>query len=294
MKSTAILSVVVVSLLGANFATASLNEVFNINDFSGMESSFTFGTVTFGPDPGFSGVAGGRLRVNDNATDQFSFAFLNQKQLVANGFSTTFSFEFPGPTGSGADGMAFVVHNTNIATLLPFGVDHHGLRNSEPQLSFALDSYDNPDQGENSASKAFVFTDGMSRVKHATIDFQSPPFNIPDLSDSGVHIVQIDYVPGDLDVFFDGNLVAQNLAIDLAGVGAVDANGKAYLGFGAFNGAASENHDVVAWSLSVEVPEPNGWVVMVSLVASMIAMFKTRRRANSLHCRRQVHPNSRP
>ncbi|MDB6080097.1 MAG: hypothetical protein JWO82_3844, partial [Akkermansiaceae bacterium] len=61
--------------------------------------------------------------------------------------------------------------------------------------------------------------------------------------------VRITYLPGDLDIYVNGVLVIDSLAVDLGVIGAIDGQGTAYTGFTSRSGGAYESHDVTKWSL---------------------------------------------
>jgi hypothetical protein len=75
--------------------------------------------------------------------------------------------------------------------------------------------------------------------------------------------VRVDYVPGDLDIYFNDVLVVNSVNVDLVAIGAVNASGKGYTGFAARTGGAYEAHDVTRWTLS-EGPPPAPLVIKSS------------------------------
>lgn len=65
---------------------------------------------------------------------------------------------------------------------------------------------------------------------------------------AGRYTMHVDYVPRDLDVYINDTLVFDSVNVDLetlANGSAVDADGKAYIGFSARTGGATENHDIL-------------------------------------------------
>ena len=66
------------------------------------------------PLPRSTGDPDNRLRITDDLLGSFAgSAWYNTKQIVSDGFRTTFRYKF---TGVGADGMAFVIQNDTAAT----------------------------------------------------------------------------------------------------------------------------------------------------------------------------------
>jgi hypothetical protein len=191
-----------------------------------------------------------RLRLTDNNNKQTGAAWRAIKQSAAAGFIAEFQFQFSFPACSGADGMAFVIQNTSQGTNLLVG--HRGA--ADHALNVCLDSFQNTDEGDPGNASIVVRAGGKVLAR---VDLKKR-FGIDDLSDSMVHTVRIRYAPGRLDIDFDGSAALANLPVDLTaldGGSAVDADGKAWIGFGARTGDATENHDVLVWRfLSKEKP----------------------------------------
>jgi hypothetical protein len=205
-----------------------------------------------------------RLRLNGDVGSQVGTAWFAKKQNVADGFQSFFDLQFVTlGVNSGADGMCFTVQNEargNGAT--PVGPAENGLANNALNIKF--DSYDN---GLDEPSAAFVQVRAGATVV-ATADLNAFPALLPlpgtnpaDLTmNSGntpPYQVRVDYVPGDLDVYFNSVLVIDSAAVDLEAIGAVDSNGKAYAGFSGRSGGDFEAHDVTRWILT-EGPPPVG------------------------------------
>jgi hypothetical protein len=190
-----------------------------------------------------------RLRLTDNREGCCGSAWHSVRQPVAGGFSAEFAFEFSEPRNFGADGMAFVVQDTAEGHRLLVGekgaADH--------ALSVCFDSYQNREEGDPSNAWIAVRAGGKI-VGH--VDLWTT-YGLMHLSGSGMHTARVDYRPGRLDVYLDGQLVLANVAVDLrelAGGPALGADGKAWIGFGARTGSASENHDVSMWRFSPPRP----------------------------------------
>ena len=170
-----------------------------------------------------------RLRLSWNIFGHRGSAWYGKKQSVAQGFSTAFQFQFTYPQGIGGDGLAFVVQNTAKADKLRIGAG------GSPTNALNVSIHSHQNAGD--PSNAFLVAhDGEEVIGvfdlHTRFDFSS-------LADGRVHAVRLDYSPGSLDVRFDYVLVLKGLKVDLARLehgSAVDADGKAWLGFAASTG----------------------------------------------------------
>jgi len=201
-----------------------------------------------------------RLRLTADAGGQTGAAWFRKRQQFSAGFETTFAIHFTtlGAT-SGADGMAFVIHNRPDGTLaMPAGTQENGF--PEQALNIKFDSYQNPGDLSNAVVQVL---NGTAVV--ATADLSTfPGITFPgalagDLTDNSAlgapHIVRIAYFPGNLDVYVDDILVINSAVVDLANAGAVNGSGFGYAGFTSRTGGFFEAHDVTSWSL-VEGPPP--------------------------------------
>ncbi len=59
-----------------------------------------------------------------------------------------------------------------------------------------------------------------------------------------------------LNVWFDGVQIVTNLAVDLTAIGAANAEGKSWVGFGSRTGGYSQNNDITRWTLASTIPVP--------------------------------------
>ncbi len=240
------------------------------SDFRGRESELNLvGSAAFADVGNMQ-----RLRITPAAGSQEGSAWHVEKQPVASGFLTDFQFQFSEGSGGGADGLSFIVQNTAAGPSLSVG---EGGPDSDA-LTIAFDSYQNG--GEPSAASIAIRAGGGDLFRY---NLAQDPMSISDLSDSGVHDVRIEYLMGKLDVYFDGLLLIDDVAVDLRSLGAVDPFGLAWVGFGARTGGAWENHDVLNWHFAtLSVPEPSTWVLLgLGGVGLLIAARRRRRGENS-------------
>src|ERR1051325_3268757 len=104
------------------------------NDFSNINNNLIFN--------GSAGQSGTVLRITKASGNQVGSAWFVTKQPLANGFSTTFKFQFTNPSNPPADGMAFVIQNAGTSALgsppnggaLGYGDDDG---NQHPQLGIS-------------------------------------------------------------------------------------------------------------------------------------------------------------
>ena len=246
--------------------------------------------------PDFSSVAGlnqvlttaqlgNVLRVHDITAmggDNMGAVWYATPVNVAGGFDTTFEFQITGI--GGGDGMAFVIQNDTVAgyngMVGNMGIGRHasalgygnfvsslageGLENS---VAIELDHFMN---GNQPAADPILDPDGNHISIHtagALENEQQESYSIgratdamlgADLNSGQVHSVRVRYVPGTLEVFFNGNLVI-TAPYDFAtggtwidsntAVGGVNLIGgtSAYVGFTASSGGALAAHDLISW-----------------------------------------------
>ena len=206
-------------------------------------------------------ISTGRLRLTPNSANQVGAGWHNVQQNVAGGFTCTFTFRLPTNSSGGADGFAFVIQNSSLTAIGGDGcrIGYHGITNS---LAVEFDTYtsgtcvagDVADPNDNHVS---VHTKGAlanSAEESASIGINT---NIPTLWNNTIRTVRIDYVPGQMEVYIDDLTTPRITApIDLNTLG-LNA-GKAWVGFTASTGGATEIHDILTWSFTEGAPAGSG------------------------------------
>lgn len=206
-------------------------------------------------------INSGRIRLTPNTTNQVGAAWHTVQQKVADGFTCTFTFRIPTNQSGGADGFAFVIQNSSVTAIGGGGcrIGYHGITNSlavefDTYTSGTCDAGDVADPNDNHVS---VHTRGAlpnSAEQSASIGINT---NIPTLWNNTIRTVRIDYTPGQMDVYIDDMTTPRISApADLTTLG-LNA-GKAWIGFTAATGGASEAHDILTWSFIEGAPAGSG------------------------------------
>jgi len=205
-----------------------------------------------------------RLRITPDLGSSTGAAWFRKRIDFSEGFETTFDLHLVNTTGNGgagADGMAFVIHNDPLRTqAFPQQTQENGLPLNALNISF--DSH----QNENDLSAATVQVRngsgllGMANLATFPSIALGGTAEAKDLSRTSGSVtpykVRVAYLPGDLDIYFDGVLVIDSLVVDLGEIQAVDENGLGYTGFTARTGGWFEAHDVTKWKLIEGPPAP--------------------------------------
>ena len=221
----------------------------------------TFPNTTGLSIAGNAAVTAGVLRLTSNASAQAGSTYGIAQQNVGAGFRSTFTFRISGQTGGGADGFAFVIQNASATAL---GNDGCGLGyvNMPSSLAVEFDTYQGNcgagsggDPNNNHISVQTLGTQPNSGMGSASIGINP---NVVDFRDGAVHTAHVDYAPGELTVYIDNYttpvISAQvNLQTSLA-----LANGRAWVGFTAATGGATENHDILSWTFTEGPPAASG------------------------------------
>ncbi|MBB5351981.1 hypothetical protein HNR46_002222 [Haloferula luteola] len=200
-----------------------------------------------------------RLRLTGLVTNQTGSAWSMSKVPLANGFETIFDAQLAFPVYvNGADGLAFTIQNQDEKFVAAPSL---GLLFPDKSVSIVLDSYDDVD-GETQANlEVFVGStqvaiynldrDGLNLAKgYKGIYLVTQPTDDP-------YRMRILYEPGALSIYVDEVLVADRLPIDLTAAGAVDEQGRGFVGFSAKTRHIVAYHDVVNWVLTPSESTPS-------------------------------------
>lgn len=193
-----------------------------------------------------------RLRLTPDRTSQSAAAWYGDRISLGGGFDTTFGMSLvTSSRGYGAEGMSFIVQNT------PDGSNAFPGDNGPESdaLSVKFSSWDNT-EGVLNEARVNVFAGTTLLATSNLRDF--PQISLRGQTyatltgnyNSVPYAVRIVYAPGDLDVYVDGVQVLENVPVTLGQIGAVDAEGTAYVGFAARNGGLSQATDVTSWTLT--------------------------------------------
>jgi hypothetical protein len=228
---------------------AQVHADFNFPDFSSTTGINLVGTAA---------QVGNALRLTPSQPSQVGAAWFDTKQLIQDGFTTSFQFQITQLGYSGADGFAFVIQNSSLVALGPqgsgLGYGNYGGGGGIPNsLAVEFDTYQlfngDPDGNHIAVHSLGTLPNDIRLASRLGITSA-----IPNLSDGNIHTVRIDYVPGTMKIFLD-DLVnsALTVAVDLAAILSLDA-GSAFVGFTAATGGEFENHDILNWSFSIVSP----------------------------------------
>lgn len=218
-----------------------------------------------------------RLRLTPAESGKVGGAWIDAKQLVAEGFRTTFAFEVAEPDPDfGADGFAFIIQNVSSTALGVGGSslgfmdigDGPGLENF---LAVEFDTLNSGITFDTNDNHIAVQAKNSSTAREF-LGSATPPFSI---QDGGVHTAQITYTPGTLRVAVDGAttpLLQVNVDINsLLGL----SDGTAWIGFTGATGGAWETHDIVNWTFA-SVPEPAAASLVLIGALALTSAFRHR------------------
>ena len=267
-------SVMVIVVLACGVAAAD-NVLINYPDFSSTTGLSLQGAAS---------KVGNVLRVSgtSGANGDAGSAWYTTQQPVTGGFSTTFHFQITQPQGindddgnNGGDGFAFGIQNSSGTALgaTGGGMGYGGITNS---VAVEFDTFRNALIGDPNGNHISIHTGGTAANSNLEDHSLGIATNLPNMSDGNIHTAGILYQPGTMTVSLDG---ADVLTVPLNLSTNLNLNsGNAWMGFTAAFSGASENHDVLSWSVN-GVPEPSSLVLVETGVLSLI--FCKFRRPNA-------------
>ena len=225
----------VLALLGCPSSIALAD--FDYNDFSSTEGlALNQDAVGFGT----------RLRLAFARESSVGTAYFNQKQIVRNGFETTFEFVITEPSrnfGPG-DGFSFIIQNEKI-TALGGGGGGEGFSGISNSLAVEFDVFINCEIGDPLYEHVAVQTNETGPNSAQGIHTIALSKQGPRLSEGGRHAVRILYEPNTLAVYVD-SIKRVEAAVDLDKTLRLD-EGKAWVGFTGATGGAFANFDIFNW-----------------------------------------------
>ncbi len=204
---------------------------------------------------GDAALVGSVLRLTPAQDDQNGTAFFNDPIPVneTTSFQTSFQFQITGTEGSaGADGLVFVLQNSTagpnalIGSADGGGLGYAGIGNS---LAIEFDTYKGSyDLNDNHIS---ILANGIVSQAMQT---QTAPM---DLNSGNLVSAWIDYNgnTNQLAVFAADNATKPSSPLMTANIDLESfVGGQAFLGFTAATGGSNNNHDVLNWQTSLDVP----------------------------------------
>jgi hypothetical protein len=211
------------------------------------QGQFDFPTFT---DPVFLVLRGsalltnGLLRLTVPPNGPVGGAWYALPVYVRAGFETSFEFRID---RDGADGFAFVIENTGLASLGDAG-GGLGYRYIPNSLAVEFDTWGNGEFADPNHNHLSVQTRGINpNSPHHTNSLASTT-SIPFLSDNRTHTARVTYVPGQLCVYVD-RLETPHLTVPVDLENALSlSEGSAFVGFTAAFGSLVEVHDILRWS----------------------------------------------
>jgi hypothetical protein len=200
------------------------------------------------PSPGDSV----RLRLTPDAGGRLGVAWFDQRMPVNESFQASFDLQLVCQhRGYGAEGLGFVIQNT-AEGLAAMPQDNGPAANA---FTIKFSSWENADGVLNEA-RINLFG-GATKV--GTVNLRDFPAialrgqafaTLTGPYTSTPYIVQINYVPGDLDITVDGVEVLTDFNVDIEDYGAVDSSGTAYVGFVARTGGGDQASDISKWIMT--------------------------------------------
>jgi hypothetical protein len=202
------------------------------------------------------------VRLTDAMKFQAGAIWYKQKQSVAAGFDTTFTFRFTDQDSGrdgGADGMAFVVQNEAQKVIGGYGASGGFMRSDEGapggfergivrRMAVFFDTFAN--RWDASGNHVAICTDSGAAMLVWPPRCQALSQTLKvHLKDTRPHVARIVYEPPRLSVFLDDmSEPVRVAAVDLAD--AIGGDGTAWVGFTASTGGGYEKHDLLNWKFT--------------------------------------------
>jgi hypothetical protein len=173
------------------------------------------------------------LRLTPAALNQNGSAWFPEKLFCRNGFTNRFQFRITTADGLiPADGFSFVVQGSGTNLL----ADENG-----PGVVIKFDTFQN--SGEPGTNYVAVQHYSSPGIPYTTVDLT--PFGLR-LNDGATHSVEMTHDGLSVNLWMDGRLILTNAPMPLDAI--LDAEGRAWVGFGSRSGAGGEDHDILSWS----------------------------------------------
>lgn len=262
VKTLALVPLICVLCAGEVSATSS-----NYTDFASTAG------LTLNGD---AAPVGNVLRLVPNADSKSGTAFLTAPISLdsATGFSTAFEFKVTTDTGNPTDGFTFLLQN-DAAGFSALGADGQGLgyvglapsvavvfRGRDPNLIGVITGGVDPADLSTPFQPAGYYTgtegEFYNRNAYAWIDYDATTRNL------SVYLSASSTKPG--------NVIMSTTVDVFATLGS-----QAYVGFSAGNGGAYGSQDILNWSFTSPVPEPQTYAVLLAGLG--LVGWRIRRRA---------------
>ena len=219
-------------------AVGCLTSTVALADVSYGDFSSTAGLTLVGD----AATNGARLQLTADQAQQLGATWATARQNVVDPFSCEFQFQLSG----GGEGMAFVIQRDAVDAI---GNGGGGLGFSQLPKSIAIefDTFGNLLTFDPSANHVSAHTNGAGPNSSSHSASLGATSAVRSLANDAVHTVRVEYMPGTLQVYVDGNIVTLQVDLDIeAALGLTD--GTAWVGFTAATSGLTQRTEILSWS----------------------------------------------
>ena len=245
------LSKAIVTVILALPISAQANQIFNYPDFSSVSGLSLVGTAA---------AASGVVTLTPSLNDQAGAMWFNTPLTVGEGFVTEFDYTIDQLGSPAADGIAFVIQTQGPSALGGTGADL-GFGGIADSVAVSLRAF-YPILEMESCGPGLATRPGNCVVASAS------PASL-----QGTHNIEIQYVPGTLNVLIDG-VATLSGTINLYSALNLGPGGSAYVGITGGTGGLHERNSVDSWSYT-SIPEP-GTLFSLGVALSLIALARKK------------------
>jgi hypothetical protein len=259
-------------------AHAQYVQTINLTNFNNISSLTLNGVAT--QTAGLSGEQQ-TLSITPPVRGSAGSFYATAQQRVDLGFETDFQFRIRDRSGTGSDGLTFIVQGQGATALggtggaIGFGTNlafpvtptNTGISNS---LAVVFDTWD------NSSNWPTVPGANVITVQNSHLGANSPntPSSIDSLggiavagafNDGASHNVRVVYTPGMMQIYYDNlSTPALNVPVNLSNTLNLAGGQNAWVGFTAGTGAQInvERHEIRSWQFSSVVPAPGTFALV--------------------------------
>lgn len=177
-------------------------------------------------------------------------AWWTTQAVVTNGFEALFTLRITAATGSGGDGLAFVILG-RATPVVGFSGGQLGYGEVSNSLALEFDTWTGTGQ---TPYREVSFHSGGSGLNNGAASYAlATTTAVPAFDDGADHVAKVIYRPGLLQIFVD-NLVTPVLSAPVRLETLLDLPlGTAWIGFTAATGYDTENHDLLDWSFAANL-----------------------------------------